>query len=159
MYRALQLKVFLVVGLLLLTACGPSLAGTPITDKEFDAAVNEAHKTLSTLRQALLAPQASYEFVGVKVRFRGEGVSEDIWTEPVDYVNNYFTIRMLSGVLIDPNLNAERIVTVPLDDVLDWVLIEEDGTLIGGYTIRLSYEHMTPKEQGEFLEATGYKMD
>jgi hypothetical protein len=39
------------------------------------------------------------------------------------------------------------------------VIIEEDGHLIGGYTIRLSYEHMTPEEKEEFLEVTGYKID
>jgi hypothetical protein len=50
-------------------------------------------------------------------------------------------------------------VTVPMNKVLDWVIVEDDGNLIGGYTIRLSYEHMTPEEKKEFLRVTGYKLD
>jgi uncharacterized protein YegJ (DUF2314 family) len=160
MYRSLQLKI-LAICLFLVTSCGlnSSLAGTPVTDEEFDAAVEEAHSTLNLLRQALLAPRPSYDFVGLKVRFTGAETFEDIWTEPVDYYDGYFATRMIDGVLIKRGLNTERIVTVSLDDVLDWVIIEDDGNLIGGFTIRLSYEHMTPEEKEEFLKVTGYKLE
>jgi uncharacterized protein YegJ (DUF2314 family) len=161
MYRSLQLKFVLLVCVLLLSSCGSfsSIAGTPVTDDQFDAAVGEAHGTLSVLRQALLSPKASYIFVGLKVRFIVDGVFEDIWTEPVDYFDGYFTTRMIDGVMLEPGLNADRLVTVPLDKVLDWVIVEGDGHLVGGYTIRLSYEHMTSEEKKEFLKATGYKVD
>ncbi|NJC95067.1 MAG: hypothetical protein C3F07_17010 [Anaerolineales bacterium] len=161
MYKTLRLIPILLIFVVFVTSCGSSssLAGTPVTDEEFDAAVKEAHGTLGTLRTALLSPRDSYIFVGLKVRFTGDGIYEDIWTEPVDYFDGYFTTRMIDGVLIDSNLNADRLVTVPLDKVLDWVIVEEDGHLIGGYTIRLSYEHMTPDEKVEFLKATGYKID
>ena len=158
MYKTLQLTILSVICMILLVSCAPSVAGTPVTDEEFDAAVEEAHGTLSTLRQALLSPRESYIFVGLKVRFTGEGEYEDIWTEPVDYFDGYFTTRMIDGVLLNPNLNADRLVTVPMNKVLDWVIVEEDGNLIGGYTIRLSYEHMTPEEKEEFLKVTGYKI-
>lgn len=159
MYRLLQLKTFLLICVFLVTSCGPSLGGTPVTDEEFDAAVQEAHSTLNVLFQALLAPKPSYDFVGLKVRFIGPEAFEDIWTEPIDYYNGNFTIRMIDGVLVKPGLNTERVVMVHLDDVLDWVIIEKDGTVIGGYTIRLSYEHMTREEKKQFLEVTGYKFD
>ena len=48
---------------------------------------------------------------------------EDIWTEPVGYLDNYYTVRMIDGVLLRPAFNTERLVTVPLDKVLDWVII------------------------------------
>ncbi|HUF00588.1 MAG TPA: hypothetical protein VMN99_15130, partial [Anaerolineales bacterium] len=66
MYRTLQLTTFLLVNLILLASCSPSVAGTPVTDEQFDAAVEEAHQTLGTLRQALLSPRESYDFVGLK---------------------------------------------------------------------------------------------
>ena len=161
MYKPLQLKSVLLICVLLVTSCGSfsPLAGTPVTDEQFDAAVEEAHGTLNVLRQAILSPKPSYDFIGLKVRFFGDGTFEDIWTEPVDYFEGYFTTRMIDGVLLDPGLNTERMVTVPLDKVLDWVIVEDDGNLIGGYTIRLSYEHMTPEEKEEFLKVTGYKID
>jgi uncharacterized protein YegJ (DUF2314 family) len=159
MYKVLQLKILLIVCLIFVTSCTSSVAGTPVTDEQFDAAVKEAHGTLSTLRQALLSPRESYIFVGLKVRFTWEGEFEDIWTEPVDYYDGFFTTRMIDGVLLNPNLNADRLVTVPMKKVLDWVIVEEDGNLIGGYTIRLSYEHMTPEEKKEFLKVTGYRIE
>ena len=159
MSRPLQLKNLLFVCLIFIVSCSPSLAGTPVTDEEFNAAVEEAHSTLSVLRRALLAPKPSYDFVGLKVRFVGEETFEDIWTEPVDYLDGYFTIRMIDGVLLSPKLNTDRLVMVTLDEVLDWVIIEDDGHVIGGYTIRLTYEHMTREEKEEFLKVTGYQLD
>ena len=159
MYKPIQLFTLLTVCLVLFTSCAPALAGTPVTDEEFDAAVEEAHDTLGTLRQALLSPRDHYIFVGLKVRFTGANDYEDIWTEPVDYFDGYFTTRMIDGVLINPNLNTERLVTIPIEKVLDWVIVEEDGNLIGGYTIKLSYQHMTTEEKKEFLRVTGYKLE
>jgi uncharacterized protein YegJ (DUF2314 family) len=158
MYKPLQLTKFLLLCVILITSCSPSVAGTPITDEQFDAAVEEAHQTLDTLRQALLAPKESYDFVGVKIRFTGESAYEDIWTQPLDYYDGFFTIKMIDGILIDPALNTDRVVVVPLNKVLDWVIVEDDGNLIGGYTIRLTYEHMTAEEKDEFLKVTGYKI-
>ncbi len=66
---------------------------------------------------------------------------------------------MIDGVLIDSGLNTDRLVSVPMNKVLDWVIVEDDGNLIGGYTIKLSYEHMTPEEKKEFLRVTGYKLE
>ena len=161
MYKPLQLKTFLLVCFFLVTSCElpSSLSGTPITDAEFDKAVGQAHDTLEILRGALLAPKSSYDFVGVKVRFTGRETFEDIWTEPLDYYDGYFTIRMIDGVVVKRGLNTERVVTVSLNDVLDWVIIEDDGNLIGGFTIRLSYKHMTPEEKEEFIRVTGYKLE
>jgi uncharacterized protein YegJ (DUF2314 family) len=158
MYKPLQLTNLLLICVLLLSSCSPALAGTPITDEQFDAAVEEAHQTMDTLREALLAPKASYDFVGVKVRFTGETAYEDIWTQPIDYFDGNFTIKMIDGVLIDPALNTDRVVNVPLSKILDWVIVEDDGNLIGGYTIRLTYDHMTADEKKEFLRVTGYKI-
>lgn len=158
MYRPLQWTTFFLIFAIFISSCSPSAAGTPITDEQFEAAVEEAHQTLDTLRQALLAPKASYDFVGVKIRFTGESSYEDIWTQPLDYYDGNFTIRMIDGLLIDPALNTERVVIVPLNKVIDWVIVEDDGNLIGGYTIRLSYDHMTAEEKKEFLKVTGYKI-
>ena len=159
MCKPLQLRILLLVCVLLVTSCGPSLAGTPITDEEFDAAVKEAHGTLGTLRGAILAPKSTYDFVGIKVRFTNAETFEDIWTEPVTYLDGYYTVRMIDGVLLRPAFNTDRLVMVRLAEVLDWVIIEDDGHLVGGYTIRLTYEHMTPEEKEEFLKITGYKFD
>ena len=161
MYRALRLLSLFLLSLFFVVSCGPS-APTPIppvSDEEFDAAVQQAHDTMNIVRQALLAPKASYTFVGLKVRFTGEGTFEDIWTEPMDYYNGIFTTQMVEGVTLQKGLHPERLVRVPEKDVLDWMIVEDDVTLIGGYTIRLAYQHMTSDEKKEFIRITGYVME
>ncbi|SRR6266498_4869326 len=161
MYKALQLMILLLFGLFFTVSCA-SPAPTPappVTNEELDAAVKEAHSTLGVLRQALLSQKSPYNFVGLKVRFRTQGGRiDDNWTEPIDYYDGIFTIKMLDSLTYNLNQHVDSTLNVPLKDVVDWMLVESDGNLIGGYTIRLAYEHMTPAEKENFLKITGYKI-
>ncbi len=161
MYRRLQLKILLFVGVILVSSCSSALPTSipPATDEEFDAAVAEAHNTLETVRKALLSPKPSYTFIGLKIRVFGDSNFEDIWTEPVDYFNGAFTTQMVEGVSLDKGFHPDNLVRVPVEDVIDWMIVEDDGNLIGGYTIRLAYQHMTPEEQEEFIRITGYTVE
>lgn len=161
MCKSLQLKIILMVGVLLITSCGTSTP-TPIppaTVEEFNTAVDQAHGTLSIVRQALLAPEPSYAFIGLKVRVYGDVQYEDIWTEPIDYYDGAFTTQMVEGVALTQGFHPEQYVRIPVKDVIDWMIVEDDGNLIGGYTIRLAYLHMTPEEQKEFIRITGYTVE
>jgi uncharacterized protein YegJ (DUF2314 family) len=161
MYIRLQLKILLLFGVLLVVSCAspPPTPVVPATDEEFDAAVAEAHKTLGTVRQALLSPKPSYSFIGLKIRVYGDSTFEDIWTEPVDYYNGAFTTQMVEGVTLDKGFHPNNLARIPVKDVIDWMIVEDDGNLIGGYTIRLAYRHMTPDEQEEFIRITGYNVE
>lgn len=162
MYKALQLKVLFLYCLFLVVSCSAPApkSGSPVSDKELNAAIEQARSTRGTLLHALLAPKPSYDFLGVKVRFRmPDGASDDNWVELVDYYDGIFTIRMMDGLTYNTNLHPDRTLDVPEKRVVDWMIVEKDGTLIGGYTIRLAYEHMTPDEQKEFLRVTGYKIN
>lgn len=161
MYRRLQLKILLFAGVLLVSSCAsaPTTPAPPATDEEFDAAVAEAHNTLDTIRRALLSPEPSYAFIGLKIRVYGDSNFEDIWTEPVDFYNGAFTTQMVEGVTLDKGYHPNDLVRVPVEDVIDWMIVEDDGNLIGGYTIRLAYQHMTPEEQEEFIRITGYTVE
>jgi uncharacterized protein YegJ (DUF2314 family) len=161
MYRSLQLKILALFWLLLAVSCAPATpqASTPVSEKELNAAIEEAQGSIDTLFRAMLAPNASYDFLGVKVRFTTqEGTYDDNWVEPVDYYDGNFTIRMMDGLTYNTNLHPEHTLVVPLKKVVDWMIVEKDGTLIGGYTIRLAYEHMSADEKKEFLRVTKYKL-
>jgi uncharacterized protein YegJ (DUF2314 family) len=162
MYRTLHLKILFLFCLLFVVACGasPTKSGLPVSDEELNTAIDQAQSTMDTVLHAMLAPKPSYDFLGVKVRFSmPDGASDDNWVELVDYYDGIFTIRMMDGLTYNTNLHPDRTLDVPEKRVVDWMIVEKDGTLIGGYTIRLAYEHMTPDEQKEFLRVTGYKID
>lgn len=159
MYKLALLKTLFLLSILLTVSCG-TLVPSPSSDDEFEAAVKQAHNTLDTLRQAILAPDPSRRFIGLKVRFAGEdGVFEDHWTEPVDYYNNVYTIRLLDGLTFDIGLHPDQFIDVSEKDVLDWMIVESNGKLVGGYTIRLTYKHLTSEQKKEFLRTTGYVIE
>jgi uncharacterized protein YegJ (DUF2314 family) len=162
MYKYLQLKFLILCCLLFIVSCGAPApkAGTPVSDEELNQAIEQAHGTMDTLLRALIAPKASYDFLGVKVRFNTQdGGYDDNWVQPVDYHDDIFTIRMMDGLTYNTNLHIDHTLDVSAKKVVDWMIVEKDGTLIGGYTIRLAYEHMGSAEKKEFLRVTGYKMN
>lgn len=161
MYRSLQLKLLVLMGLLLTISCAPATPQTsaPVSEEELNVAIEDARGSIDTLFRAMLAPKPSYDFLGVKIRFKTQdGGYDDNWVEPVDFYDGKFTIRMIDGLTYDKNLHPERTLEVPFNRVVDWMIVEKDGTLIGGYTIRLAYEHMSPAEKKEFLRVTGYQL-
>ena len=165
MYKALQRNIVFVLGFLLLVACQPT-APTPLPiskftdpDEELTQAVRQAQDSLYILRQEFLAPRKPYSMISVKVRFESDGEVEDMWTEPVFILDNVYTVRMVEGVTLEQGIHPERLLDVKPQDIVDWMIMEEDGTVHGGYTIRLEYERMTREQQKKFLEVTGYKFD
>jgi uncharacterized protein YegJ (DUF2314 family) len=161
MYKPTWPRIASLVILLFTVSCGSATpkAARPVTEEESNAATERARGTIDTLLKAIIAPKESYDFLGVKVRFRTpDGGSDDNWVEPIDYYDGIFTIRMMDGLTYNTNLHADHTLTVSARTVVDWMIVEKDGTLIGGYTIRLAYEHMNSDEKKEFLRVTGYKI-
>src|ERR1043165_3719980 len=132
MYKALQLKSSLLLVLIILTACVPATPPvTPIPtivnlDEEMTVAVRQAQDTLYILRQAMLAPKPSYKFLSVKVRFSSNVGIEDMWTEPIDFSDNKYTVRMVEGVTLELGAHPDRLVEVAPNDVLNWMILEKD---------------------------------
>ncbi len=166
MVKPLQLKMFFAVILLFTASCG-SPASTPTAtfpttfsgpDKEMAAAVQQAQKTLYILRRALLAPEPSYVFLGVKVRFTSpNGDIEDMWTAPAYIWGDRYTVYMIEGVTAQTGAHPDQLVEVRPEQILDWMIKEKDGTVLGGYTLRVEFKRLTPEQQKEYLKATGYK--
>jgi len=128
-------------------------------DEEMTVAVRQAQDTLYILRQAMLAPKPSYKFLSVKVRFVSNGDIEDMWTEPIDFSDNKYTVRMVEGVTLELGAHPDRLVEVAPKDVLDWMILEKDGSVFGGYTLRIEYQRMSPEQQKRYNEVTGYKFE
>lgn len=172
MYQPLQWKSLSIV-VLLLAACSParpesaltaepSAPRTPIsalTDSELAEAVQQARDTLHLWRQEFLAPRQAYSMASLKIRFRNDAGVEDIWTEPMFVLDDVYTIRLVEGVTLEQGAHPGRLMDVKLEDIVDWMLLKMDGTVVGGYTLRLEYERMTPEQQKKYLEITGYKFD
>ncbi len=162
MYKTLRWNIEILLTLFLLVACAPAQP-TPVPistftdpDEEFTQAVRKAQDSLYILRRAFLAPKPSYTFMSVKVRFVTDQGTEDMWTEPIDILDNVYTVRMVEGVTLELKAHPDRYVEVLPEDIIDWMILEEDGTVLGGYTLRLEYQRLSPEEQKKYKERTGY---
>jgi len=144
-------------------ACAPSPAvsltpTTSSTDTELKAAIQQARSSLDTFIATITTPHADRTFVALKVRFTPPGESpQDIWVDEVTYTDG-----VLRGNVGDDipalRLEAGEKITVDEEDILDWMIVE-DGKLIGGYTIRLAVQGMSPEERERFFETLDYTIE
>lgn len=136
----------------------PSTTAVSSIDSELDEAIQEARDTLDVFIQKLGTPHPDWTFAAVKVRFlTPDGFSQDIWVDDVTYEDGAFSGNFGDDI---PSLKlslGERI-AVNREDIVDWMLVE-DGKLVGGYTIRLAYQRMSPEEKEQFLAAANYSIE
>ena len=136
----------------------PSTSATSSKDTELASAVTQARGSLDEFVTRIAAPHANRTFVAVKVRFAPPGESpQDIWVDEVTYINGVFRGTMGDDI---PSLRLEagEKVTIKEEDIVDWMLVE-DGKLVGGYTIRLALQRMSPEEREQFLETLDYTIE
>lgn len=144
-------------------ACAPTPAATsnstPLnTGQEMDAVIQQARASLDTFTSALTTPHADRTFAAVKVRFYPpDGSPQDIWVDEVTYTDGMFRGNMGDDI---PSLKLEagEEITAAEKDILDWMIVE-DGKLIGGYTIRLAVQRMSPEERERFLKTLDYSIE
>jgi uncharacterized protein YegJ (DUF2314 family) len=136
----------------------PSTSAISSTDPELDAAIQEARNTLDVFIQKLATPDSDRTFAAVKVRFvTPDGSSQDIWVDGVTYEDGSFSGNF-GDDLPSLKLSMGERIHVNREEIVDWMLVE-DGKLVGGYTIRLAYQRMSPEEKERFLEAANYSIE
>lgn len=153
----------LIVLLCLLTfACTPQPAAINSTvvsgDSELDAAIAQARGSLDEFVTRIATAHANRTFVAVKVRFTPPGEPpQEIWVDEVTYTNGVFRGNMGDDI---PSLRLEagEKITIDEQDIVDWMIVE-DGKLVGGYTIRLAVQRMSPEERERFLETLDYTIE
>jgi len=144
-------------------ACAPTpiVTGSPTAlgiDSKLEAAIQQTRDTLDEFIAKITTPRADRTFVALKVRFYPpDEASQDIWVDSVTYKNGVFRGDMGDDI---PALKLEmgEKITIDEEDIVDWMIVE-DGKLIGGYTIRLAVQRMSPEERERFLETLDYSIE
>lgn len=157
---------FILLICLFVIACSPvttpsptQIPATPLnSDPEMEAAFREARDTLDSFIQKIGMTHPDRTLVAVKVRFvLPDSSTQDIWVDQITYQNGSF-----HGVMGDDiptlKLSVDDKIKIDRKEIVDWMIVE-DGKLIGGYTIRLAYERMTPAQKERFLETVHYSVE
>jgi uncharacterized protein YegJ (DUF2314 family) len=159
-------RVFIFVIGLFLFACSPvpTKSPTPVlstqlnSDVEMEAAFQQARDTLDSFIQKIGTSYPDRTLVAVKVRFvLPDSSSQDIWVDQISYQDGSFHGTMGDDIP-SLKLGVDDKITIARKDIVDWMIVE-DGKLIGGYTIRLAFQRMSPEQKERFLETVHYSIE
>lgn len=121
-------------------------------DVEMNRAMQQARDTIQDFVERLKAPPAKDQTIRLEASFEGGGNTEYIWLRDVAYGDGSF-----SGTVGDAPVDTREVkegdrVTVPLERVTDWMVIDGKRLVAGGYTVRVLRERMSPEERKAYDE-------
>ena len=146
-------------------ACSPAPTQLPTpapttqlnSDAEMEAAFQQARDTLDSFIQKIGTSYPDRTLVAVKVRFvLPDGLSQDIWVDQISYQDDSFHGTMGDDIP-SLKLSVDDKITIARKDIVDWMIVE-NGKLIGGYTIRLAFQRMSPEQKERFLQTVHYSI-
>ena len=158
-------SAFIFVICLFLFACSPAPTPIPMpapptqlnADVEIEAAFQQARDTLDSFIQKIGTSHPDRTLVALKIRFvLPDGSSQDMWVDGITYRDSSF-YGIMGDDIPSLKLSIDDKITIARKDIVDWMIVE-DGKLIGGYTIRLAFQRMSPQQKERFLETVHYSI-
>ena len=158
-------RSFIFVICLFQFACSPAPTQLPTpapttqlnSDAEMEAAFQQARDTLDSFIQKIGTSYPDRTLVAVKVRFvLPDSSSQDIWVDQISYQDGSFHGTMGDDIP-SLKLSVDDKITIARKDIVDWMIVE-NGKLIGGYTIRLAFQRMSPEQKERFLQTVHYSI-
>jgi len=136
----------------------PTVYNIRAEDAEMSAAMLMARNSIGDFRHRLINPPPGQSYLSLKARIKAGDAVEHIWLEDVSIVGDSFRGTIGNEPVDVTTVKLGQLVTVPLDRVSDWMAIEDDR-LVGGYTLRVIRNRMTPIEREEFDAKMGVTID
>lgn len=129
-------------------------------DQRMVDAIAEAKRTLPTFIDALKQAQGRDRYFSVKRPFAtSDGGSEHIWIDELKWMGTSFQGRVANVPASVPGLTSGETVSVAVEEVSDWMIVDAGGRLTGGFTIRAMREMMSPEQRTEFDASSGLVID
>jgi uncharacterized protein YegJ (DUF2314 family) len=120
-------------------------------------AVSEARKTVKRFIIALKHPAPGQIDFEVKKPFIQGNEVEHIWLSNVEFVGNRFQGRVDNEPRKIRGLKLGQLVSVNPDEISDWLYVD-NGRLVGGYTVRVHYNELSPEQKQKFDREADFKM-
>jgi uncharacterized protein YegJ (DUF2314 family) len=136
----------------------PAVVQVSDDDDTMNRAINEARATVDQFIAALNAPQPSQQAFSVKLLVSDGQHSEHMWVTPVRYEQGKFfgQINNVPDLVRGVTLGDE--VSVPANEISDWMFVDR-GRLIGGFTIRVLRDGLSPGEKRQFDRSVPFKFE
>jgi uncharacterized protein YegJ (DUF2314 family) len=121
-------------------------------------AVKEARKTVGKFIAALEHPAPGQEDFEVKKPFIQGHQVEHIWLSDVRFVGDLFQGRIDNQPRKIAGLKIGEMASVKPNEISDWLYID-NGKLVGGYTVRVHYNELSPQQKQEFDRRADFKIE
>jgi uncharacterized protein YegJ (DUF2314 family) len=134
----------------------PGIYNTDDSDAEMNAAIKKSRVTFTEFSTAFEKQQGFSH--AVKVSFPTKNGGEHIWLSDIQKKNGKFYGKVDNTPEDVPSVKLGDIVEIDPAKISDWLYIDE-GKLVGGFTIRVIRDRMTPAERKQFDKDFGVKID
>jgi uncharacterized protein YegJ (DUF2314 family) len=155
-------RLALALALMLTIGCAKDVTErtyrVPADDSHMNAAIAKARATVRTFEAALRAPKASQSGFSIKVRIEDGDAVEHFWLSDVTFNGSVFHGKIAN--------DAETVKTVAFGDpvsarpaeISDWMYVDH-GILVGGYTLRVLRDRLSPSERNEFDKSVPFRVN
>lgn len=122
------------------------------SDSEYQATIDEAQATLGPLKKIFDRDwQAS---CSIKTRIAGSQGTAFMWLTVIESTATGFVAELFELVEAINDLEVGQSFEVPDEEVMDW-MVNDDGVLFGGFSLRLHRSKLTESEQLAFDQHIG----
>ena len=137
---------------------GPTYFEVPRDHAAMHQAVTEARKTVGKFIAALKHPKAGEQDFAVKKPFIQGNQIEHTWLADVQFVGNRFQGKIDNEPRKIHGPKMGELVSVDPNEISDWMYIDK-GRLVGGYTIRVRYNQLSPEQKQQFDASADFKIN
>lgn len=153
----------LAVTVLALAGCGTKAPTDKVTyvaddDPRMNAAIAKARSTVETFIAALNSPGASQSEFAVKLAFKDGAHIEHMWLSPVTVDGANFVGIVNNDPERVTNVKLGQRVTVATTEVSDWMYVD-NGKLVGGETLRVLRDSLSPDERADFDKSVPFVVE
>lgn len=118
-------------------------------DPQMNAAMDKARSTVNTFIAALQSPQPGQSGFTVKMPFSDGPHTEHMWLEPVSFDGKQFHGTVSNEPETVKNVKMGQKAVVSASRISDW-MYRENGKIVGGYTVRVLRDTLSPSERADF---------
>jgi len=136
----------------------PEVFTIPQQNREMKRAVHEARRTVGVFIQALQHPASGQHDFQVKKPFHQGTEVEHLWLSDVWFKGNRFHGYVDNHPRKIKGLKMGDRVSVNPNEISDWAFVE-NGRLVGGYTIRVLYYHLSPERRKALEEEARFRIE
>ena len=158
-----RFAVFLAVLVLGLSGCAKKhpadkVTYVPDTDPRMNAAIDKAKSTVNTFITHLKSPKQGETGFAIKTPFIDGEHKEHMWLAPVTFDGTNFQGTINNEPEAVRNVKLGQKVTVSPANLSDWLYLE-NRKLVGGQTLRVLRDGLSPAEQAEFDKSVPFRIE